>query len=283
MEFRILGPLEAWADGERVDLGPHKQRALLALLLIHVDRVVPTDRILDQLWGDFADGKQNALWVHISRLRSTLEPGRTERGQSHVLLTRDRGYMIRSDPDTVDSRRFEAAVAAARRLIVDDPSAAAAALRGAIALWRGTALQDFTYDEFAGPEISRLEQLRLEALELRIDADLRRGLALELIGELESQVQQHPLRERPVAQLMVALYRAGRQADALARAASVSPSARRRARPRAVRRCLPTRAADPTSGRGHYSTSGRRPQSRMRLKVNRYGERSPIRLRSSFR
>ena len=109
MEFRILGPLEVLADGHRIDLGPYKQRALLALLLIHVDRVVPTDRILEELWGDDAAGKERALWVHISRLRSALEPHRTERGGSSVLMTRDHGYLIRVDaavrsmPD--DSRR----------------------------------------------------------------------------------------------------------------------------------------------------------------------------------
>ena len=111
MEFRILGPLEARSGGEPIDLGPPKQRALLALLLLHVDRVVPTDRILDELWGDDAAGKEKALWVHISRLRSALEPHRAERGESSVLVTRDHGYLIRADPAAVDAHRFEAAVA----------------------------------------------------------------------------------------------------------------------------------------------------------------------------
>jgi basic membrane lipoprotein Med (substrate-binding protein (PBP1-ABC) superfamily)/DNA-binding SARP family transcriptional activator len=215
MDFRILGPLEVLSAGECVDLGPHKQRELLALLVIHVDRVVPTDRILDELWGDESAGKEKALWVHISRLRSALEPGRAERGQSSVLLTRDHGYMIRSDPSTVDAHRFEAAVADARACVFDDPARAAETLRDAIALWRGAALQDFAYDDFARAEIARLESLRVEAVELRIDADLRLGLSGELVGELEGLVHQHPLRERPVTQLMHALYRAGRQAEAL--------------------------------------------------------------------
>jgi basic membrane lipoprotein Med (substrate-binding protein (PBP1-ABC) superfamily)/DNA-binding SARP family transcriptional activator len=215
MEFRILGPLEARSDGEPVDLGPHKQRALLALLLIHADRVVSTDRILDELWGDDADGKAKALWVHISRLRSALEPNRVERGQSSMLITRDHGYMLRTDPDTVDAHRFEVEVAAASTRLKDDPDRAAEILRGALGLWRGSALQDFAYDEFAQAEITRLEELRLATIEMRIDADLRRGLASELIGELETLVQQHPLRERPVGQLMHAFYRAGRQAEAL--------------------------------------------------------------------
>src|ERR1700704_2403902 len=101
MEFRILGPLEAFADGDRIDLGPYKQRALLALLLMHVDRVVPTDRILEELWGDDAAGKERALWVHISRLRSALDPHRKDRGGSSVLETRDHGYAIRADAASV--------------------------------------------------------------------------------------------------------------------------------------------------------------------------------------
>ena len=198
-----------------VDLGPPKQRALLALLLLQVGRVVSTDRILDELWGDDAAGKEKALWVHISRLRSALEPQRIERGSSSVLLTRDHGYLIDADPMSVDARRFQSAVDAARVQLADDPGAAAAILRDALALWRGSALQDFAYDEFARAEISRLEELRLDAMETRIEADLSCGLASELVGELEMIVQAHPLRERPVAQLMRALYRAGRQAEAL--------------------------------------------------------------------
>ena len=149
MEFRILGPLEAFADGDRIDLGPYKQRALLALLLIHVDRVVPTDRILDELWGDDAAGKEKALWVHISRLRSALEPQRSERGESNVLMTRDHGYVIRVDESSVDARRFEAAVDEARARLSLEPAAASEILRKALALWRGAALQDFAYDDFA--------------------------------------------------------------------------------------------------------------------------------------
>jgi basic membrane lipoprotein Med (substrate-binding protein (PBP1-ABC) superfamily)/DNA-binding SARP family transcriptional activator len=215
MEFGILGPLEAWVDGRPIDLGPHKQRALLALLLIHVDRVVPTDRILDALWGDDAAGKENALWVHISRLRSALEPHRAERGESSMLITRDHGYLIRSDPSSVDARRFESALSDARARLADEPEAASEILRRALDLWRGSALQDFAFDAFASAEIARLDELRLQAVETRIEADLRRGLAGQLIGELERLVYEHPLREGPVVQLMHALYRAGRQAEAL--------------------------------------------------------------------
>jgi len=215
MEFRILGPLEVRSDGEPVELGPPKQRALLALLLLHIDRVVPTERILDELWRDDAGGKEKALWVHISRLRSALEPRRAERGQSSVLVTRDHGYTIRADPETLDSRVFEAALVEARNLLTADPAAASQTLRRALELWRGAALQDFSYEEFARAESMRLEELRVEAIETRVEADLRCGQGPELIGELTTLVDQSPLRERPVIQLMRALYRAGRQAEAL--------------------------------------------------------------------
>ena len=132
-----------------------------------------------------------------------------------MLLTRGHGYLIDADPESVDAWRFQAAVDEARTRLRDDPAAAAEILRGGLALWRGPALQDFVYDEFARAEISRLDELRLDAEETRIDAELRCGLANEIVGELEMLVQSHPLRERPVAQLMHALYRAGRQAEAL--------------------------------------------------------------------
>ncbi len=182
---------------------------------MHVDRVVPTDRILEELWGDDAAGKEKALWVHISRLRSALEPHRSERGGSSVLITRDHGYLIRVDPDSVDAHRFESAVDRARTRLGSDPRATSEMLRDALALWHGDALQEFAYDDFARPEIARLEELRVQAIETRVDADLRRGLSGELVVELENLVYQHPLRERPTGQLMHALYRAGRQAEAL--------------------------------------------------------------------
>jgi basic membrane lipoprotein Med (substrate-binding protein (PBP1-ABC) superfamily)/DNA-binding SARP family transcriptional activator len=215
MEFRILGPLQALSDGAPVDLGPHKQRSLLAFLLLSANRVVSTDRILEELWGEESAGKEKALWVHVSRLRSALEPARAERGESSVLLTRDHGYLLQIAPDALDAHRFEAAVAEGRALLRDDPAAASVVLEDALAMWRGPALAEFTYDDFARAEISRLEELRLDAAEHRIDADLRRGKAGELVGELERLVEEHPFRERTVSQLMLALYRAGRQADAL--------------------------------------------------------------------
>ena len=215
VEFAILGSLEVIHDGQPLDLGPYKQRSLLALLLIHANRVVSTDRILDELWGADAEGKENALWVYVSRLRSVLEPDRAERGESNVLLTKDHGYMLRVDPESIDAHRFEAAAAEGRALIRDDAAAASGILAEALGLWRGSVLEDFAYDDFARSEITRLEELRLTAVEERIEADLRRGQAGELVGELDALQQQHPMQERFVSHLMLALYRSGRQADAL--------------------------------------------------------------------
>jgi basic membrane lipoprotein Med (substrate-binding protein (PBP1-ABC) superfamily)/DNA-binding SARP family transcriptional activator len=215
VEFRILGPLEVVEDAELLDVGPHKQRSLLAILLLNANRVVTTDHLLEELWGDEAEGKENALWVYVSRLRAVLEPGREKGSHPQVLVTRDHGYQLVVDPESIDSHRFERTVEEARSLLKDDPSTASGMLREALAMWRGSALQDFAYDDFAQPEIVRLGELRLDALEDAVEADLRAGKAGELIGELEQLHEQHPMRERPVAQLMLAMYRAGRSADAL--------------------------------------------------------------------
>jgi DNA-binding SARP family transcriptional activator/WD40 repeat protein len=215
VEFRVLGPFEADHQGQPLDLGPHKQRSLLALLLIHANRVVSTDRILDELWGEDAEGKENALWVYVSRLRAILEPEREKRGESTVLLRREHGYELSADPDSIDAHRFEEAVAKGHSLIRDDAAAASGILVEALGLWRGAALEDFAYDGFAQTEITRLEELRLAAIGDRIEADLRRGQAGELVGELEALQQQHPMQERFVGHLILALYRSGRQADAL--------------------------------------------------------------------
>ena len=121
MEFRILGPLDVVENGRSIDLGPPQQRALVALLLLHANRVVTTARIMEELWGDDAAGKENALWVYVSRLRSTFEPDRVDRGQSSILLTRDHGYVLSVDPGSVDAEAFERAAAEGKSLIKDDP------------------------------------------------------------------------------------------------------------------------------------------------------------------
>jgi DNA-binding SARP family transcriptional activator/ABC-type glycerol-3-phosphate transport system substrate-binding protein/tRNA A-37 threonylcarbamoyl transferase component Bud32 len=216
VEYRVLGKLEVVGDGRMVELGAFRQRALLALLLTEPNSVFSTDRILDELWGtDGGIDKQNALWVYVSGLRKALEPDRAKRSEGTILLTRAPGYLIEVDPAEVDALRFEQMVSEGRALADVDPAAASLVLGEALALWRGRAFEDFTYEAFAQAEIARLEELRLEAVELRVDADLQRGLARELISELESLVRQHPLNERLSGQLMLALYRSSRQADAL--------------------------------------------------------------------
>jgi DNA-binding SARP family transcriptional activator/ABC-type glycerol-3-phosphate transport system substrate-binding protein len=216
MEYRVLGPFDVRRGGERLALGSFKQRSLLALLLIQANEVVSTDRVIDELWGgDAATERQNALWVHVSKLRSTLEPGREQRSEGTLLLTRPQGYVLQVAPDELDAWRFRQLIDEGRGLLDVDPAAASIAIAEALALWRGHPYEDFTYEAFAQAEISRLEEWRLEAVELRVDADLRRGLASELVAELEGLVRQHPFREGLTAQLMVALYRSGRQAEAL--------------------------------------------------------------------
>ena len=216
MEYRVLGKLEVLRDGHPVDLGAFADRALLALLLTAPNSVFSSDQILDELWGD-AGGvdKHNALWVYVSGLRKALEPDREKRTEGSILLTRAPGYLIEAEADQIDSLRFEQMVIEGRALADVDPAAASLVLGESLALWRGRAFEEFTYESFAQAEIARLEELRLEAVELRIDADLRQGLSRELISELESLVRQHPFKERITGQLMLALYRSSRQADAL--------------------------------------------------------------------
>jgi DNA-binding SARP family transcriptional activator/ABC-type glycerol-3-phosphate transport system substrate-binding protein len=216
VEFRVLGRLEVVRGDSPVDLGAFRQRALLALLLTAPNTVHSTDRILDELWGaGGGTAKQNALWVYISGLRKALEPDRERRSEGTILLTRAPGYLLQAHPDQIDALRFERMVAEGRSLVDVDPAVASVVLGESLALWRGLAFEDFTYEPFAQAEIARLEELRLEAVELRVEADLARGLARELISELESLVRQHPLREGLTGQLMLALYRSSRQAEAL--------------------------------------------------------------------
>ncbi len=216
MEFRVLGQLEAWRAGDRLPLGSFKQRSLLALLLIDANQAIAADRIIDELWGDdVASDHHNALWVHVSKLRAVLEPDRERRAGGGVLETRPPGYAVNVGADQLDSTRFERLVQEGRGLLDVDPGVAALVLGEALGLWRGRPYEDFTYESFAQAEILRLDELRLETVELRIDADLRRGLASELVGELQALVRQHPFRERFTAQLMLALHRSGRRAEAL--------------------------------------------------------------------
>jgi DNA-binding SARP family transcriptional activator len=213
MEFRILGPLEALDAGRAVPLGGAKQRAALAMLLLGRNQVVSRDRLIEGLWGGEPPASAgHTLEAYVSRLRRAL---RTE-GEPTRLLTRTPGYLLRVEDGELDLDRFQAALDRGRNAIAGgDPPAAAAALREALAMFAGAPLEDLTYAPFAQVEIARLEELQLATLERRIDADLACGHHLELVGELESLVARYPLRERFWAQLMLALYRSGRQGEAL--------------------------------------------------------------------
>jgi DNA-binding SARP family transcriptional activator/glutamine cyclotransferase len=204
MEFRILGPLEVVDEGRVVKLGGAKQRSLLAYLLLHRNRVVARDRLIDELWGDSPpDTAATAIQVHVSQLRKVL--GRD------VIVTQPPGYLIRVRDGELDLERFERSVAEAQSA---PPAEASNLLSEALALWRGIPLAELDVP-FAHAASVRLDDQRLAALEQRIDADLSLGRHVQLVPELEGLVREHPLREHLRGQLMVALYRSGRQAEAL--------------------------------------------------------------------
>jgi YVTN family beta-propeller protein len=211
VEFRILGPLEVIEQERAVPLGGAKQRALLAVLLLHRREVVSTDRLIDDLWGERPPATAaKTVQVYISRLRKALG--------ADLVVTQGRGYVIAAEPDQVDLDRFGELAAEGRRALEDgEPGRASRTLREALALWRGPPLADLAYEPFAQTEIGVLEEARLAALEDRIDADLALGDHARLVGELEGLCRENPLRERLQRQLMLALYRSGRQADALER------------------------------------------------------------------
>ena len=205
LEFRILGPVEVTDDGVPLQLGGQKQRALLALLLLNPNRVVSTDRIMDALWGEQVPRTAaTSLQNFVSQLRKLLG--------SDVLVTKPPGYQLRVAADQLDLEKFVHLVEESR----GEPAAErTTTLRRALALWRGPPLADLGFEAFAQSEIARLEELRLAALEDRVEAELESGRHSDLIGELEAFADENPLRERLRSQLMLALYRSGRQAEAL--------------------------------------------------------------------
>jgi YVTN family beta-propeller protein len=215
MDFRILGPLEVVKNGQSVALGGSKQRAVLGLLLLNANETVSVDRLVDALWGESAPaGAVQSVRVHISRLRKALEDGRS--ADASMLVTTSGGYELRVGDGDLDLARFERLYEAGQNALAGGrPDQASERLRQALALWRGPALGDLAYEEFAQREAGRLDELRVAALEDRIEADLELGRHAAVASELEPLIAEHPLRERLRRLQMLALYRCGRQAEAL--------------------------------------------------------------------
>jgi DNA-binding SARP family transcriptional activator len=207
ISYRLLGPLEVRSDGEAVALPGGKPSALLARLLLDARRVVPADALVDALWADAPASAHKVVQVYVSQLRKALGGARIE--------TRAPGYVVRAGPDELDLARFESLVAAAQGAV--EPARRVEVLREALSLWRGPALAEFRDTPFAQAASRRLAELRLNALEQRLDAELQLGEDATLVPELEALVAEEPLREGARRQLMLALYRSGRQAEALER------------------------------------------------------------------
>ena len=215
VEINILGPLEVREGSESQALGGTKQCAVLAILALQANTVVSTEMLVDGLWGaDASERAFNAVQVYVSRLRKIVNRPR------HGALTPDLqrkspGYVLLLDHDTLDLARFERLAERGKQALPGAPDSAAAILREALGLWRGPALGEFAGLPFAVPEISRLAEMRLTVLAARVEADLLLGRHAELVGELEAKVATHPLHERLHHQLILSLYRSGRQAAAL--------------------------------------------------------------------
>src|SRR4051794_2326923 len=211
MEFRILGPLEIRTEQGALPLRRSKPRAVLTILLLHANEAVSAERLAMALWGEEAPaGAVKTVQVHVSRLRKAL-------GDGDVIATTPSGYCLRVRPGELDLTHFERLVEEARHALTENrPDRAARRLRDALALWRGPPLAEFATEAFAQAEIARLEELRLTAVETCVEAELRAGWHAALVGELHGLVAAHPTRERLAGQLMLALYRCGRRAEALA-------------------------------------------------------------------
>ncbi|MBE8516829.1 tetratricopeptide repeat protein [Amycolatopsis sp. H6(2020)] len=213
-EFRLLGAVEADRDGVPVDLGRRRERCLLGLLLLEAGRLVQVERLLDLLWDDDAPPTARAsLHTHVSRLRAKLDPDGTG-GHGVRLLAKDNGYLAEVDPLRVDVHRFRTMVGSARQLA--QPAERAGSLRRALALWRGPALADVASDRLRDRVTPDLTELRMTATDLAVDAELACGREHDLVAGLYASIAEFPVRERPVGQLMLALYRTGRRVDALA-------------------------------------------------------------------
>ena len=209
VEFRILGPLEVTGPSGTISLPATKPRTLLGVLLLHSNEVVSQDRLIDELWGERPPSSATKLvQTYVARLRAAL--GRL------AIETRPPGYLLRLEEDALDAARFRRLVGAGRLLAADgEPTQAAGVFSEGLLLWRGPALADVRFESFARNEVARLDEERVVAVLDRVDCELLLGHEHELVPELESLVNRYPLRERPRAQLMLALYRSGRQAEAL--------------------------------------------------------------------
>ena len=222
LRFGILGPLDVTVDEQRRELGGPRQRELLAVLLLHANRVVSAGRLVEAVWGDTPPpGAEITLRTHVSQLRRRLATA----GAADPLVTRRPGYGLFVDPEQVDAFRFERLAGLGQEALgLAEPQRAADLLREALRQWRGPVLDDLDDPPFAESEAARLDELRRVALECRIEADLALGRHRDVVGELKGLVAAHPYRERLCAHLMLALYRSGRQVDSLA----VYSSARQR-------------------------------------------------------
>src|SRR5829696_3556611 len=204
--YRLLGPLEVRSNGRAVDLGPPKQRALLAILLLHAGEVVSTERLIELVWGDDAPRTAgHSIQIYVSGLRKALEPV----GADAALVTRPPGYLMRADPDLIDALRFQRLVAAGSSAAAGDPERGAALLREALELWRGPPLSDFVYADFASDSVRGLEKLRLDAVEQLAAAELARGQVQDALLLVEEAIREDPLRERLRELQITALYRSG--------------------------------------------------------------------------
>jgi DNA-binding SARP family transcriptional activator len=273
MEVAILGPLVVRCDGREVAIGAAKQRALFTMLLLRRGQLVPIETLMDQLW----DGRppvtaMKVVQVYVSQLRKVLGEG--------IIDTQPGGYRLRIEPDSLDAARFENLLIRGQALLsAGDARQAGIVLREALAMWRGPPLAEFRFEAFARGEIGRLEELRLVAVELRIEADLAVGQHHAVVAELEPLVREHPTREGLLRLYLLALYRTGRQADALA-------ATRRSERPcpriwvwTRANRCRTCRrrscATTPRSPRRPHRSRGRRSGSGW-VRSGSRGLRSPL-------
>ncbi|HWR48916.1 MAG TPA: AfsR/SARP family transcriptional regulator, partial [Pseudonocardiaceae bacterium] len=216
VEFAVLGSLEVRDQHRQIEVSSAKERLLLAVLVVHANEVISADRLIEVLWGTTPPAMAgNTLQTHVSHLRRVLEPDRAPRARDGVLHTRGQGYALAVAPEAVDAVRFERLAREGHDVLPSDPRQAAETLRAALALWRGEPLAEFGFELFAQAEIARLTELRAAVVEDRVEADLVLGRHAALCGELSREVTEQPLRERLWSQLIRALYRCGRQAEAL--------------------------------------------------------------------